>query len=173
MARKIKLVDTGEVVEKLPTHFYAPNKKWFSSYDAYLIYDLDNQSRTKCIEKMYDIMGYKENQKISTLFFKRLKEWREGYDHKTILKAMEMSAEAIEYSFRVKSFDNENARLFYALAIINNKLNDALKLSALEKKTNKAEKNADLDMFADGIETVQNICGNTKSRDVSNLAGEL
>ena len=175
MARKqIKLTDTGEVVDRNSAlYFYAPNKKWYSSYDAYLIYDIENQYRDQCIARMYSIMGYGEKQKISTLFYKRLKEWHEGYEYKTILRAMELSVDSIEYSFRVKDFDNENSKLFYALAIINNKLNDALKLSAMERKVNKAEKNTDLDMFVDGIETMQNICGNTKSRDVSNLAGDL
>ena len=173
MARKIRLVDTGELVDKKPTHFRAPNKKWFSSYDAYLEYDLDNQNRIRCVEKMYDLMGYEKKQQINKLFYKRLKEWREGYSYQVILKAMEMSTEPIEYSFRIKDFDTENSKLFYAMAIINNQLNDALKLSKLEHKVNKVEKNKDLDMFANGIEVMQHICGNIKANDVSHLAGDL
>ena len=173
MAKRIKLFDTGEIVDVNPNFYYAPNKKWFSSYDAYLLYDLDNQNRNKCTDKMYDLMEYKQTQKISTLFFKRLKEWREGYDYQTILKAMEISTESIEYSFKVKNFDNENSKLFYALAIINNHLNDALKLLENEREINKAATNKDLDMIADGIEITQYISGNTKSNNVSNLAGDL
>ena len=173
MARKIRLVDTGELVDRNPTYFRAPNKKWFSSYDAYLEYDLDNQNRVRCVEKMYDIMGYGTKQQINKLFYKRLKEWREGYSYQVILKAMEMSTEPIEYSFRTKDFDTENSKLFYVMAIINNQLNDALKRSELEHKVNKIETSQNLDTLADDIEKMRHICGNTKANDVSYLAGDL
>ena len=171
--RKVKLFDTGEIVEKTSALYQAPNKRWFSSYDAYLAYDLDNQTRINCINKMLDLMGYERSQKLSTFFYKRLAEWREGYDYKIIYKAMEMSTEPIEYAQRTKVFNNENSRLHYFMAVIQNLLNDALRLNKLEHKVNKAETNRDLDMFADGIETMKYICGNTKANDVSHLAGDL
>ena len=171
MARKVKLFDTGEIVEKSPTLYYAPNKRWFSSYDAYLIYDLDNQLRTKCIDKMYELMGYETTQTINTRFFKRFKEWHEGYDYKTILKAMELATIPIEFAFRFKSFESENAKLFYAIAIINNQLNDALKIIDNEAKAKIKEKN--LEIFADDVDVLQNVCTSAKSKDVSSLLGDI
>lgn len=173
MARKVKLHDTGEIAEKNSSMFQAPDKRWFSSYDAYLAYDLDNQTRIKCIDKMFDIMGYSSGQKINTSFFKRLKEWREGYTYNVILKAMEMSIDSIDYAKRTKQFDSEWNKLSYFMAIIQNKLNDALNISKLERKVNKIDNNKDLDIFADGIETTQYICGNVKANNVSELAGDL
>jgi len=173
MARKVKLVDTGELIEKSAELYQAPNKKWFSSYDAFLLHDLDDKNRCKCIDKMYELMGYGIKQKINTRFFRVLKEWRDGYDYRTILKAMDMSADAIEYSNRVKKFDNEGAKTNYFLAIIQNKLNDALSLVKLEDKAKKTAEKHDYSSLADGLETVQYMSRNIKGTDVSDLAGDL
>lgn len=174
MARQVKLQDTGEIVDKTLNGLYqAPNKKWYSSEDAYLEIDLEAVKRQNIIDKIFDLLNYSQGQKITTLFFKRLKEWREGYTYQTIDKAIDMSKDAIEFAFRTKSFENETAKVMYMSAIIQNKLNDALNIVKLEKKVKNKSQNHNLDAMADGIEILTNITSDKKSSDVSHLAGEL
>lgn len=174
MARQVRLVDTGEIVDKATEGlFQAPNKKWYSSEDAYLEIDLEGVKRQIIVNKIYDLLGYNSGQKISTLFFKRLKEWREGYDYNTIGKAVEMSKNAIEFALRTKNFNNETARVMYISAIIQNNLNDALNITKLEKKVKQKSKSQDIESMADGIETLTNITSDKKSSDVRHLAGDI
>jgi len=171
MARKIRLFDTGEIVEKSPDLYYAPNKKWFSSYDAYLEYDLENSIRVKCIDKMYEILGLNTNQKINTVFFKRLSEWQKGYENKVILKAIELSEEPIKFALRTKDFNDDYAQMTYITVIIQNKLNDAQRICKFEKQVNQTEK---IDIaIADDIECTTKLKGNIKGTNVSNLIGDL
>ena len=170
-ARMVKLTDTGEIVEKTkPGIYYAPNRKYYSSEEAYLEIDLDNALRVKCIEKMYDFMGYADNQKLSTFFYKKLSEWRDGYKYSTILRSMNMSEEAVEYAARAKDFSNENAKVMYLSAIIQNKLNDALKTEEFEKSRKKKSEN--ITEHYENITEISNV--NSKKRsNVSHLVGEL
>lgn len=172
VARQVKLVDTGEIVEKTKA-YQAPNRKWYSSEDAYLAIDLDNAARANCIDKMFDLLGYSKGQKISTLFLKRLKEWREGYTYQTICKAIDMSKDAVEFALRTKSFANETARVMYVAAIIQNNLNDALNITKLERKVKQKSVSQDLESMADGMEILTNITSERKASDVRHLAGEL
>ena len=167
MARLVKLVDTGELVPKTtPGIYLAPNKRYYSSEDIWLIGDLDELNRKKCINKMYDFMGYESTQKLSTLFFGKLKEWRQGYKYNVILRAMELAKESIEYATRTKSFDNENAKIKYIIAIIQNNLNDALKREKFEKRTKDITKHCE-DITDITIPSIAR-----KRSDVSLLAGE-
>ena len=173
--RRVKLQDTGEIVPKSKSGIYqAPNKKYYSSEDAYLALDLENSNRDKCIDMMYDFMGYSEKQKLSTFFYKKLSEWHEGYSYAVIDMAMGLSADAINYSNRCKSFCNETAKLNYFMAIIQNNLNDALKIGeTLRKKVMKASKAGNLDAMIDGLESLNNISTTKKGADVSSLVGDL
>lgn len=174
MGRKVRLVDTGELAEKgLEGLYQAPNRKWYSSEEAYLEIDLEAVKRQNIVDKIFILLGYNKGQKITTLFFKRLKEWREGYSYYTIDKAVDMSKDAIEFAFRTKNFDNETAKVMYMSAIIQNKLNDALNITKLEQKVKQKSKSHDLNSMADGIEALTNIESEKKSSDVRHLAGEL
>ena len=172
MARQVKLVDTGEIVEKTKA-YQAPNRKWYSSEDAYLAIDLDNTARANCIDKMFDILGYNQGQKISTLFLKRLKEWREGYDYRTISIAIDLCRNAVDFALQTKRFDNETAKVMYVAAIIQNNLNDALNITKLEHKVKQKSASQDLEAMADGMETLTNMTSKRKASDVRHLAGEL
>lgn len=173
--RKVKLQDTGEIVVKSTLGIYkAPNKKYYSSEDAYLAIDLENNIRNKCTDLMYDFMGYLPKQKLSTYFFKKMNEWHEGYSYSIILRAMEMSKDSIEYSNKAKRFDSEGAKLSYFMAIINNKLNDALKIEKnLKQKINTYRESDSLEQMIDGMECLEYISKPIKGNDVSKLAGEL
>ena len=173
--RRVKLQDTGEIVAKnKPGIYQAPNRKYYSSEDAYLMIDIENANRDRCIDMMYDFMGYSEKQKLSTFFYKRLSEWHEGYSYAVIGTAMSLCTEAIDYAGRTKNFTNEGAKLNYFMAIIQNNLNDALKISeSLKKKIKKASDSGDLDKMADGLESLSSISTTKKGTDVSNLVGDL
>ena len=166
--RLVKLIDTGELVPKTtPGIYLAPNKKYYSSEDVWLAEDLDKTIRNKCIDKMFDYMGYSSGQKLSTFFFGKLKDWRQGYKYAVILRAMELAKESIEYATRTKTFDNENAKVMYLSAIIQNNLNDALKKEEFEKTQRRRTKN-----ITEHYEDIS-IPSNVKKRtNVSDLAGE-
>ena len=173
MARQVKLQDTGEIVSK-DKAYQAPNRKYYSSEEAYLMIDIENNNRNKCTDMMYDFMGYLPKQKLSTYFFKKVNEWHEGYSYSTILRAMEMSKESIEYSSRTKRFDSEGAKLSYFMAIINNKLNDAWKIeNNLKRKIKAHHESGNLEQMIDGMECLEYISKPIKGNDVSKLAGEL
>ena len=173
MARQVKLQDTGEIVSK-DKAYQAPNRKYYSSEDAYLMIDIENNNRNKCTDMMYDFMGYSPKQKLSTFFFKRINEWHDGYSYSTILRAMEMSKDGIEYSSRTKRFDSEGAKLSYFMAIIQNKLNDAWKVEDnLKRKIKAHHENGNLEQMIDGMECLEYISKPIKGNDVSKFAGEL
>ncbi len=173
--RRVKLQDTGEIVSKrTPGIYQAPNKKYYSSEDAYLFIDLENTNRDKCVDLMYDFMNYDKKMKINTLFFKRLAEWHEGYPYNVIFNAMTMSAKGIEYANQSKEFISESGKLSYFMAIIQNNLNEALKLENLKKKVrSKVEQHGSLDAMIDGLENLSNTSTIKKGTYVSNLVGDL
>ena len=172
--RKVKLQDTGEIVAKSTLGIYqAPNKKYYSSEDAYLAIDLENSIRDKCTDLMYDFMGYDKKLKLSTLFFKRLAEWHEGYSYNVIYTAMELSKNSVEYASGAKKFNSEGAKLNYFMAIIQNNLNDALKMESLKKKAKARTEQHPLDTLIDGVESLYNTSTVRKRSNVSNLAGDF
>ena len=176
MARHIKLQDTGEIVSKDKQGIYqAPDKKYYSSEDAFLEKDMENHNRENCIVKMYDFMGYSEKQKLSTFFYKRLSEWHEGYKYSVIYSAMQMSADSIQYADKTKSFNSETGKLNYFMAIIQNKLNDAQKVAIhLKQKVKQAARNNDLDAMIDGLEVLQNVRQvSNKKTNIESLVGNL
>lgn len=112
--------------------YKAPNGFYYSSEEAYQTTIQREQQRKQCIDKMYDYMGYQSFMKIPTIFYKKLKDW-EGYGYNVIYRAMLLAENGIQRALTSKEFDSEFNKVTYLSAIIQNQLNDALKLEKREK----------------------------------------
>ena len=149
--RKVKLQDTGEYSTS-DIAYQAPNKKYYSSEAAYKKMMINTRYRQKCIDGMYELLGYKEFMKIPTYFYKRLKEC-EGYGYDVVYRCIQIKAKDIQWALNNKEFNTEVGKMMYIWAILNNSMNDALKEVVAErreeeKKNEKSEEavNVDLDI---------------------------
>jgi len=135
MARQVRLVDTGEMSTS-DVSFRAPNKKYFSSEDAYNKWQSNNEYRKKCIDKMYEIMGYKDKMILPTFFFKKLEELR-GVGYEAVYNTMISQANVIGWALKNKNFGGETAKAMYIMAIINNNVMDEYKKIVRQKREQK------------------------------------
>ena len=148
--RKVKLQDTGEYSTN-DVAYQAPNKKYYSSEEAYKKIVRNNLYRTKCIESMYMLLGYKDYMKIPTYFYKRLKEC-EGYGYDVVYRCMQLKAKDVQWALTNKSFTSEIGKIMYIWAIFDNNMNDALKDVVAERRRQEMETkdnesvNVDLDI---------------------------
>ena len=144
MARQVRLVDTGEMSTS-DVSFRAPNKKYFSSEDAYNKWQSNNEYRNKCIDKMFEIMGYKEKMVLPTYFFKKLEELR-GVGYEAVYNTMISQANVIGWALKNKNFGGETAKVMYIMAIINNNVMDEYKKIVRQKREQKTQ---DFQFFID------------------------
>ena len=149
--RKVKLQDTGGYSTN-DVAYQAPDKKYYSSEDAYKKIIKNKEYRKKCIEGMYALLDYKDYMKIPTYFYKRLKEC-EGYGYDVVFRCMKMKARDIQWALINKDFNSEVGKMMYIWAILDNNMNEALKevvaeRRAEEKKTKetKIEQSVNVDL---------------------------
>lgn len=113
--------------------YKAPNGFYYSSEEAYCKTKEIEETRKKCIERMFDFMEYKSYMKMPTLFYKKLKEW-EPYGYNVIYLAMSLAENGIEQAVKTKTFHDESGKVSYLSAIIQNRLNDAFKIEERNRK---------------------------------------
>ena len=135
MGRQVKLVDTGEMSNS-DISFRAPNKKYFSSEEAYIKWNTNKEYRNKCTDKMFEIMGYKPKMILPTYFFKKLKEF-EGIGYEAVYNTMVSQAKSIDWALKNKDFCSETAKVMYIMAIINNNVMDEYKKIIKKQRENK------------------------------------
>lgn len=138
MGRQVKLVDTGEMSNS-DISFRAPNKKYFSSEEAYIKWNTNKEYRNKCIDKMFEIMDYKPNMILPTYFFKKLKDF-EGVGYEAAYNTMISQAKSMEWALKNKDFGSETAKVMYIMAIINNNVMDEYKKIVKERRKNNGVK---------------------------------
>lgn len=137
MGRQVKLVDTGEMSNS-DISFRAPNKKYFSSEEAYIKWKTNIEYKNKCIDKMFEVMGYKPNMILPTYFFKLLKnkKYEEGVGYEAVYNTMISQAKSIEWALKNKDFGSEVAKVMYIMAIIDNNIMDEYKKIVKERRKN-------------------------------------
>ena len=162
MARKIKCVDTGELSTS-DLAYKAPNGKYYSSEANYKQWEENKTYRLKCIDKMYEIMGYKPKMILPTYFFKKLKEF-EGVGYLALYNTMITQSKSIEWALKNKDFGSETAKVMYITAILNNNVMDEYKKIVAEKRANKK-----VDEIADEISFMENLVNRNdrKTKDIS------
>lgn len=132
MARKVKCVDTGELSTS-DLAYKAPNGKYFSSEANYKQWEENKTYRLKCIDKMYEIMGYKPKMILPTYFFKKLKDF-EGVGYLALYNTMITQSKSIDWALKNKDFGSETAKVMYIVAILNNNVMDEYKKIVKEKR---------------------------------------
>lgn len=146
----------------------APNKKYYTSKEAYEIYESSNEYRIKTINLAMDILGYKDGMKLPTLFYKKVKEW-EVYGNDVIYNTLNAQCQNIEWAIKNKQFNGEVAKVMYISAIIQNHIMDEYKKKVIENKRKVIEKRNETSIETTNID---NVGKTSKGRDVSNLLGD-
>lgn len=113
--------------------------KYYTSEDAYNKWKMNQEYRQKCIDMMYEYLGYLSFQKIPGVFFHKLSEW-EGYGYDVICRCMQNCYKSVTYSLQNKQFANESGKVLYICAIFQNSMNDALNEIKRENKYLSAKK---------------------------------
>ena len=143
MLVKIHDSDNNEKMDRKDA-YKAPNGFYYSSKAAYDQLVDREQKRKKCIDFMYELLGYDDFMKMPTIFYKKLNEWSPyGYD--VIYAAMVLTETDIRNSIRQKTFKDEYCKTIYASMIIENHLNDAYKIAEHNAKTNISTANIETD----------------------------
>ena len=144
MLVKIHDIDKDEKIDRKDA-YKAPNGFYYSSEDAYLAAKKIDEQRKRCIDYIYSVMEYESFMKLPSIFFKKLKDWTPyGYD--VIYSAMMLADNSIRQAILTKEFVDEQGKISYISAIIQNKLNDAYKASKTAKPQKESEpESADLE----------------------------
>lgn len=115
--------------------YQADNGKYYTSKEKYEEYKKNMEYRDKCTEKMYELINYSSFMKIPTFWYKRLKDW-EDYGYEIVyMTIVDLSDILRKYAY--KGFKSEAHRINYLSAIIENHLNDTLKLVEERKRVEK------------------------------------
>ena len=163
MSRQVKLVDTGEMSTN-DVAFRAPNKKYFSSEEAYIKWNTNKEYRNKCIDKMFEIMSYKPGMILPTYFFRKLKDY-EGVGYEALYNTMIAQTKAIQWALANKSFNGETAKVMYIMAILNNNVMDEYKKIVKAQKCHKGLKSEVV--CIDELAFVDNVKSNTTTTNIS------
>lgn len=168
MGRRVKLFDKVGEFSDSDIAFKAPTGKYFSSEKAYKIWENNKNYREKCINKVFELLGYESYQKLPSLFYKRLSEWT-GYGFETVYRAIGRAEQNICWVLTTKDFSSEVGKLMYITKIIEGQLNDA-KREVLAKNKIVSKENRSVDNF-DGevITTSEKIM---KGTDIRSLFGD-
>lgn len=164
MLVKIHDLNSNDKIDRKDA-YKAPNGFYYSSEAAYQAVVKNEEMRKKCIEYMYDFMLYDSYMKMPTIFYKKLKDWS-TYGYEVVYTAMALADMDVRSASIYKTFENENSRVAYLSAIIQNRLNDALKI---EKR--KTEKPKTVNIEIDNLEDVG--CSPRTSMGVGNLLGDM
>lgn len=156
--RKVKLQDTQEFCYNTEA-FKADNGKYYSSQEAFLKIQKENQYRQECINLAYnDFLSLP----ISKYFLKRLSEHK-AYSYEVIFNCLNSEKNTIKSAMNKINFDSEYHKINYLIACIDNKI-DKYKIPIF-KKTN-INNDIDLSNFKEPIIKKQ-------TKDVSKFLGDI
>ena len=154
MARKVKLRDTGEDSTS-DVAFKAEDGKYYSSEKAYEKISKNKYYKNKCIDLMFEVLGYKNNMIIPTFFYKSLKNF-EGVGYEALYNTMISQDKSVQWALNNKTFNGEVSKVMYIMAIYNNNVMDEYK-KIIENQKNKSimEKTNDINEMSDNINRKQ------------------
>lgn len=132
MARKVKCKDTGEITTS-DIAYKAPDGKYYSNKRAYEIFEINKTYRKKCVDEMFDILGYKSGMIIPGVFNKKLTEY-DSVGYNALYNTMKSQRKNIDWALKTKQFNGESAKVLYIMAILNNNVMDEYKKIIREKK---------------------------------------
>lgn len=117
--RRVKIQDTGQYGSS-DEAFRAPNKKYYSSEEAWQKIQLNNTYREKCVEFVMDLLGYQPGMKLPTLTYKKIREYENPYGLDVLYETMCAQKNACLWALQNKQFNGETAKIMYLFAIFQN-----------------------------------------------------
>ena len=157
----VKCVDTGDKIDKKNAYKITKvdskghkTNKYFSSKEAYEKCEHNKINRTKCINKMYEILGYKTFMKIPTYFYKWLLSC-ESYGYDVVYDCMKKQQSACNWALKNKDFSSETGKIMYLTTIFDNNINDSLK-EIVRQRRNKNTDYSEQDLIESNIEISSN-----------------
>lgn len=177
---EVKCQDTGKKIDREKAYKVSKTDKngrttntYYSSEEAYKTIERNKNYRQKCIDKMFDVLGYDTNMIMPTYFYKKLKEF-EGIGYDSLLDTINGTEDKIKWATTTKQFSNETAKIMYIMAILNNNVMDYYKANVARKKY-ETEKNRLLGLESDLfiIDECVNLGSTKRNNDVSSLLGDI
>lgn len=169
MGRLVNCFDLGSKIDKDKAYIENCNGKnrFWSSEQACIAWNDNNNNRVLCIDKLMDILGYQEGMKMPTVAYKKLKEF-ESYGYDVVLDTICNQVDSINYFMNTKSFNSEYGRVAYVFAIIQNNIMDEYnRKKRAKKQITLVDKAPDMPIEISDI-------GNIKvKKDVSSLLGDI
>lgn len=173
MARKVKLQDTQEYGMS-DTAFRGDDGKYYSTESAYIKFAKNKEYRQKCIDAMFDVMGYKEKMLLPTLFYKKLQDF-EGVGYEALYYTFKSQHDSIQWALKNKQFNSETSKVMYIVAILNNSVMDEYK--KLQREEYRSAKNQKIAEAYEGDVIEVTSMPTSKSRQdkskILNLVGDI
>ena len=134
-----KYVDTKEWIPDKSYAYvvYKENGKtaeYFTSKDNYELWHTNNEYRTKVIEFIRDLLGYKPKMKLPTLMFKSISEYEESVGLDVLYDTLVNCQDSIMWAFDNKQFTGDIARVQYLFAIVQNHYGDVWREKVARKR---------------------------------------
>lgn len=161
MGRRVRCAITKEYGNS--DEFIKIGNKYYKSQE---VYDIDHKQKSlwNGIIRFIceDLLGYQKGQVYPTLINRKLKEL-DFYDREVILKTFQLKKDDILYQLNQDGkFKDDNGRIFYMFAIINNCINDVNK----EFKRSQIKPRKDT-LKVDDLNILENTIANHNIRDIS------
>lgn len=160
MARKVKLRDTGEESTS-DIAYKAEDGKYYSSEYAYKKMFENKEYRKKCIDLIYEVLGYKESMIVPTFFYKSLQKF-EGVGYEALYNTMLDQNDKVQWALKNKDFNGETAKVMYIMAIYNNNVMDTYKKMIADKKLKEI-----IDKKDTVVEISENVCRKQETKNIS------
>lgn len=113
-------------------------KKYYTSKEAYEKWSENNLYRMKCIDAMFEVMGYSKGMMIPTLFYKKLKDF-ESVGYEALYNTMVSQNKYVQYALQTKTFNTEVSKVMYIMAIYSNHVMDEYKMIVKKNREKKKE----------------------------------
>lgn len=122
-----RLVECCDTKTKLPhNECYEDNSlsttRYFSSEEAFKKYTANTTYRNKCIDFMFDVMGFNgNNSRLDTRFYKDLESYSDvGFE--IVYEVLDGERKSIEWAINNKNFETQYQQIKYIFAIVNNNI---------------------------------------------------
>ena len=167
IGRKVKCRLTGETGSS--DDFIKIDGKYYKNQQVYDAWNKENEGRKKVIEIIaFDFLGYRQGQVFPTVLTKKLKEL-EFYGYDVILKTVEKSRSAIEYSMNTKDFSSDIHKISYIMAIIKNNINDVYREFQRTEKIIEKQESKTKELGTINDEVMMSIGSKQKAKDISDF----
>jgi hypothetical protein len=129
--------------EKRPKElcYKAPNRKYYSCKSAYEKVQERTKWKNKCTAFMQEIMGYEQDMKLPTSWYKFVEEFS-SYGFDVIYDTLVVNEKTFRWALETKTFKNDSHALNYFKAIIQNSIMEQFRQKKARKKADIKEQSS-------------------------------